>query len=79
MSDQDDSTESEETGLGAASKERQSMYPDDGYVLVEIDMLKPPGKALTKRRLIVTCWRGRLLRRLLADRVLMRCCFLQTY
>lgn len=24
------------------------MYPDDGYALVEIDMLKPPGKALTK-------------------------------
>jgi len=43
---QDDSVESGEVSFEAVTNERQSMYPDDGYILVKIDMLKPPGKAL---------------------------------
>ena len=48
MTHKDNSTEQKKTGFEAASDERQSMFPNDGYALVEIDMLKPPGKALTK-------------------------------
>ena len=36
------------TGFESASKEREAHYPERGYNLVEIDMLKPPGEALTR-------------------------------
>ena len=35
-------------GFDSASEEREAHYPEKGYNLVEIDMLKPPGEALTK-------------------------------
>ncbi|ELY39855.1 hypothetical protein [Natronorubrum tibetense] len=48
MTSQDNSTSSEKTGFEAGRKERQSVYPDDGYALIKISMMKPPGEALTK-------------------------------
>ncbi len=36
------------TGFDSAAEEREAHYPERGYSLVEIDMLKPPGEALTR-------------------------------
>lgn len=47
MTEEEDSAE-EKTGLKAGAEERRSMYPDEGYALVEIDMMRFPGEALTK-------------------------------
>ncbi|WP_311170859.1 HEAT repeat domain-containing protein [Halobellus ordinarius] len=35
-------------GFDSAEEERQAHYPEQGYNLVEMDMMKPPGEALTK-------------------------------
>jgi hypothetical protein len=35
-------------GFDSAREERQAHYPETGYNLVEMDMLKPPGEVLTK-------------------------------
>ena len=35
-------------GFDSADEERRAHYPEQGYNLVEIDMMKPPGEALTK-------------------------------
>lgn len=48
MSNGDDSSEGEKSGLGSGWEERQEMTPDEGYVLVQIDKMKPPGEALMK-------------------------------
>lgn len=45
-----DSPEDDETGFDSGFAERQAHYPEQGYTLVEIDLLKPPGEALTKLR-----------------------------
>lgn len=47
MSEGEDPTE-EKTDLEAGAEERRSMYPDEGYALVEIDMMRLPGDALTE-------------------------------
>lgn len=43
----DDSTNDDESGFARARAEKEAIYPDEGYVFAEIDMLKPPGEALT--------------------------------
>lgn len=43
-----DDEDEEDIGMGAALSERRSMYPDEGYALVVIDMFEPPGQALAK-------------------------------
>lgn len=48
MTDGDDSSEDEESGLGSGWEERQEMTPEEGYALVKIDKMKPPGEALMK-------------------------------
>jgi hypothetical protein len=45
--DEDDFNEEEGEPSGSASAEREAAYPDQGFALVEIDLLKPPGEALT--------------------------------
>jgi hypothetical protein len=35
-------------GFDSAEEERQAHYPDQGYNLVEMDLLKPPGEVLTR-------------------------------
>jgi HEAT repeat protein len=35
-------------GFDSAEEERQAHYPEKGYNLVEMDMMKPPGEVLTK-------------------------------
>jgi hypothetical protein len=35
-------------GFDSAAEEREAHYPERGYNLIEIDMMKPPGEALTK-------------------------------
>lgn len=45
--DDDDTSSEGGSGFDEARAEKEAIYPDDGYVLAEIDMLKPPGEALT--------------------------------
>jgi len=47
MGDDEDSS-CDTSGFATAQAEREATYPDEGFVLVEIDMLKPPGEALTR-------------------------------
>ena len=35
-------------GFDSAEEERRAHYPEQGYNLVEMDMMKPPGEVLTK-------------------------------
>lgn len=35
-------------GFDSAEEERRAHYPEQGYSLVEMDMMKPPGEVLTK-------------------------------
>lgn len=44
---EDDPTQERATGFEAGQGEREAIYPDDGFVLAEIDMMKPLGDALT--------------------------------
>lgn len=43
----DDSASNGESAVPSAKAEKEAIYPDEGYVLVEMDMLKPPGEVLT--------------------------------
>lgn len=47
MGDREDDT-ADTAGFASAQAEKEAMYPDAGFVLAEIDMLKPPGEALTR-------------------------------
>lgn len=55
MTSQDDTPDAggdaeDGTGFDSGLEERREHYPDEGYSLVEIDMMKPPGEALTRLR-----------------------------
>jgi hypothetical protein len=39
-------TDNKKTGISPGINERKTMYPDEGYVLVQIDYNKPAGNAL---------------------------------
>ena len=39
-------TDDDESNMSAGRREREAMYPDQGYVLVRIDYNSPPGDAL---------------------------------
>lgn len=41
-------SDEEKSDLSEARREREAMYPDQGFVLVRIDYDSPPGEALEK-------------------------------